>query len=87
MLRRLELTNALTAEQALTALRALPHLVDQFYPHDGPLGEQAWVLRGSITFHDALYTALAAGLDAPLLTADARLSRAPGLPCAVEVVG
>ena len=39
-----------------------------------------------MTFYDALYVALAAALDVPLLTADARLARATGLPCQVELV-
>jgi len=87
VLRRLELAHTITSAQALTALRALPHLIDEHYPHDGPLGERAWQLRGAITFYDALYVALADGLGAPLVTADERLSRAPGLPCVVDVVG
>ncbi|MER6989918.1 hypothetical protein ABT337_09360 [Saccharopolyspora hirsuta] len=40
-----------------------------------------------MSFCDALHVALAASLDVPLLTADAELSRAPKLPCKVEVVG
>ena len=43
-------------------------------------------LRDNVTYYDALYVALAARLGYPLLTADARLARAPGLPCAVELV-
>jgi len=39
-----------------------------------------------MSYYDALYAALAAALGHPLLTADARLARAPGLPCAVELV-
>jgi predicted nucleic acid-binding protein len=35
--------------------------------------------------HDALTVALAEQLDVPLLTADARLARAPGLRCVVEL--
>ncbi len=35
--------------------------------------------------YDALDVVLAATLDVPLLTADARLARAPGLPCQVEL--
>ena len=46
----------------------------------------AWALRDNVTYYDALYVALAARLGYPLLTADARLARAPGLPCAVELV-
>lgn len=36
--------------------------------------------------YDASYVALAEELNAVLLTTDARLSRAPGLQCAVEVL-
>jgi predicted nucleic acid-binding protein len=61
--------------------------VDNRYPATGPLADAAWQLRGDITYYDALYVALAAGLGAPLVTMDARLSRAPGLTCAIEVVG
>ena len=46
----------------------------------------AWTLRDNLTYYDALYVALAARLGYPLLTADARLARAPGLPCAVELI-
>jgi predicted nucleic acid-binding protein len=36
--------------------------------------------------YDAAYVALAEAIECPLGTADARLSRAPGLRCAVTVV-
>jgi predicted nucleic acid-binding protein len=87
VLRKRELTGDITPDQARTALRALEHLITEFYPHGGPLGEHAWALRGSITFYDALYVALAAGLNAPLVTTDRRLSRAPGLTCTVDAIG
>ncbi|MEV0083096.1 type II toxin-antitoxin system VapC family toxin [Saccharopolyspora sp. NPDC050642] len=86
VLRRQELGGQIEEEAATTALLAMKHLIDHRYPHVGPLSQAAWELRGAITFYDALYVALAAGLDVPLLTADARLSRAPKLPCKVEVV-
>ena len=53
----------------------------------GALAAAAWALRNNVTFYDGLYAVLAVALAAPLLTADERLSRAPGLPCAVERVG
>ena len=39
-----------------------------------------------MTYYVALYVALAARLGYPMLTADARLAGAPGLPCAVELI-
>lgn len=50
------------------------------------LSEAAWGLRDNLTFSDALYVALAANLELPLLTADVKLAKAPDLPCAVEIV-
>ncbi|GDY31443.1 type II toxin-antitoxin system VapC family toxin [Gandjariella thermophila] len=87
VLRRQELAKEITPAVAATALRALPHLVDQRYAHTGPLAEAAWKLRGAVTFYDGLYVALAITLGVPLVTADARLSKAPSLPCEVELVG
>ncbi|PKW15290.1 hypothetical protein A8926_2983 [Saccharopolyspora spinosa] len=86
MLRRQELGGQIEAEAATTALLAMKDLVDHRYPHAGRLSQAAWELRGAVTFYAALYVALAAGLDVPLLTADARLSRARKLPCKVEVI-
>jgi predicted nucleic acid-binding protein len=37
--------------------------------------------------YDAAYVSLAETLEAPLLTADARIGRAPALRCRVEVLG
>ncbi|MGI9064485.1 MAG: PIN domain-containing protein [Pseudonocardiaceae bacterium] len=74
------------ADVAATALAGGRLLVDERYPHTGSLARAAWELRDTITFYDALYAALAATLGVPLLTADARLTRAPGLPCQVELV-
>ena len=45
---------------------------------------RAWELRTNLSAYDALYVALAEQLDAPLLSADARLARAPGPRCPVE---
>jgi predicted nucleic acid-binding protein len=86
VLRRRVAAGDIEVTNAETALMALPALVVERYPH-GPLSRAAWRLRENLTYYDALYVALAARLDIPLLTADARLARAPGLPCAVEVVG
>jgi predicted nucleic acid-binding protein len=49
--------------------------------------EEAWRLRPNITQRAALYVVLARRLGGRLLTADARLGRAPTLDVAVRVVG
>lgn len=50
-----------------------------------PLLPRIWELRDNVTSYDAAYVALAELLDVTLLTADARLARAPGPRCAVEL--
>ncbi|MTD53951.1 type II toxin-antitoxin system VapC family toxin [Amycolatopsis pithecellobii] len=86
VLRRKVLHGQLRAETAATALRSLDSIVDARYAHVGALARDAWELRDRVRFYDALYVALAARLELPLLTVDVRLSKAPDLPCAVEVV-
>lgn len=52
-----------------------------------PLMIRAYELRANVTAYDASYIALAEGLECLLVTADARLARAPGIRCTVEVLG
>jgi len=52
-----------------------------------PLLGRAWELRTTIRGWDAMYVALAEAFDAVLLTTDARLARAPGPTCRIDVVG
>jgi predicted nucleic acid-binding protein len=47
---------------------------------------RAWELRENLTAYDALYVALAEELDCELVTADARIARAPGVRCHVNVL-
>lgn len=84
-LRRRTAAGLIAPDVAAAALKALGLLVAERYPH-GPLATAAWALRHNFSYYDALYVALAARLGHPLLTADARLARAPGLPCAVELI-
>lgn len=51
-----------------------------------PLLERVWELRHSMSAYDATYIALAETLGTSLLTADRRLSRAPGARCAITLV-
>ena len=85
VIRRQSLTNLLTAaqaDQAIDDLLALPIII---HP-TARLVHRAWELRGNVTPYDACYVALAEALDCPLLTGDARLARAPGPTCAIELV-
>lgn len=49
--------------------------------------ERAWEMRSNLSTYDAGYVALAEHIGATLITADARLARAPGVRCAIEVFG
>ena len=49
--------------------------------------ERAWSLRSTVSFHDALYVALAERLDMTLITLDARLEGAAGVQATIEVIG
>ena len=70
------------AAQALTDLDALR--IDRV-PHR-PLVQRCWELRHNVTVYDAAYIALAEILNATLVTADERLTNAPGTTCAFELL-
>jgi predicted nucleic acid-binding protein len=84
-LRRLVAHGRLSDDRAHDARLDLDDLPLTRYPHGALLG-RAWALRHVLTAYDAVYVALAEVLDAPLLTCDARLSRAPGIHARVELV-
>ncbi len=71
------------AERALAALADLPM---RRAPHR-PLLRRCWDLQRTVTAYDAAYIALAEAFGTTLVTADARLSRAPGVRCHVTVLG
>lgn len=50
------------------------------------LAGRIWELRGNLSAYDATYVALGEALGCALVTADARLSRAPGILCPITVV-
>ena len=47
---------------------------------------RAWALRENVTAYDAMYIALAEALDAPIVTCDAPLGKAPGRRVHIEVI-
>jgi predicted nucleic acid-binding protein len=55
------------------------------HPH-WPFLDRIWELRCNVTVCDAAYVALAEALDAPLLTCDRALARAPGHRAVVELI-
>ena len=87
VLRRKVLRGELDRGLAVTVLDLAPNLIDQRYEQVGHLAQAAWSLRENLTFYDALYVALAGALGAALVTTDARLAAAPGLPCRIMVAG
>ena len=50
------------------------------------LVDRAWELRNNVRAWDAFYVALAEGLQATLITLDARLAHAAGIRCQIEVI-
>ncbi len=72
-------------EVATEVMADLADLAALRWDHE-PLLRRVWELRENVTPYDAVYVVLAEMLDAPLVTSDARLSRAPGLNCRVEVL-
>ena len=84
-IRRKLTAGGLSAERAALALRGLARVRMRRSGH-GPLLPRIWVLRHNLTSYDAAYVALAEAMDAPLVTADARLATAPGIGCKVELV-
>ena len=70
------------AQQALAIHLELPL---RRFDHTA-VAARAFALRDNFSAYDAVYVALAEGLAAPLLTADARLARAVRRWTAVEVV-
>ncbi len=84
--RRYVLRRELQPSHARLQLLAGLALVDVRHALSDGLAVAAWGLHPVLTFYDATHVALAHSLGVSLLTADARLARAPALPCAVEVV-
>jgi predicted nucleic acid-binding protein len=77
-LRRLERTGELTTQRSVEAVDDLMDApVRRFSTL--PLLAEAWSLRANVTAADALYVVLARILRCPLVTADRKLFRAPGL--------
>jgi predicted nucleic acid-binding protein len=71
------LTPAALAHLAAFPLRRMPL---------APLLQRIWQLRDNLTPYDAAYVALAEKLGTPVVTFDARLTRAAGTRCSFELL-
>ena len=85
VLRRYVREGQLDAASAGAALELHRSLDVERHAHE-PLLERVWSLRSNMTAYDAVYVALAEALDAPLLTCDGKMARAPGIAHRVELI-
>lgn len=83
--RRWVLSGRLADEQARMSLRDLRDLAVDRHAHE-PFLDRVLDLRDTVSAYDAVYVALAELLDTPLVTADRRLARAPGIRCPVVLL-
>ncbi|WP_420445220.1 type II toxin-antitoxin system VapC family toxin [Candidatus Poriferisodalis sp.] len=83
--RKHEAAGRIDARRAELARRDLRDLPIERISHRS-LMERCWELRANVTMYDAVYVALAEALDAPLVTADAKLAGAPGIDCSIELI-
>jgi len=84
ILRRLEASAVITMDLSSQSHADLLALTVELWPHE-LLANRVWELRRNLTAYDAAYVALAERLEAPLVTLDRRIARAPGLRCEVSV--
>lgn len=82
VIRRLELSGSVGADQAAMAYADLLDLNVTVWPYE-VLGGRTWQLRQNLTSYDAAYVALAETLTATLITMDRRIARSPAVKCTV----
>jgi predicted nucleic acid-binding protein len=83
IIRRHEMSGLISADYAAQAHLDLLELAVELWPYEA-LAERIWQLRANLTSYDAGYVALAETIDAPLVTLDRRIRRAPGISCTVD---
>lgn len=86
VLRRLTLGGQIPERRGLRAVRLLQNMRLTRYSH-APFVERVWELRKNVTAYDAAYVALSEALEAPIVTTDGRLAKAPGHRAKIEVYG
>jgi predicted nucleic acid-binding protein len=84
-LRRLVRSGEVSSGRADEAIDDRADLDLHRHPHLDLLG-RAWKLRDNITAYDAMYVALAEAIQAPMVTCDGPLAKAPGHRARIEVI-
>jgi predicted nucleic acid-binding protein len=83
IIRRHELAGLVSADQAAQAHVDLVDLPIEYWPYE-LLGMRVWELRKNLSSYDASYVTVAELIQAPLITLDRRIGRAPNLRCLVK---
>lgn len=84
IIRRHELAEMISADQAAQAHNDLLDLPLELWPYE-VMATRVWELRANLSAYDASYVAMAEAIDAPLLTLDRRINRAPNTLCHIEL--
>jgi len=84
-LRRLVRTGEVSSGRAEEAIADLTDLDLHRHAHLDLL-DRAWRLRDNISAYDAMYVALAEAIEAPIVTCDSPLAKAPGHRARIEVI-
>lgn len=83
-LRRLKVRGELSASRADNAIRDFSLLDIEFWAWLF-VADRTWQLSDNLSSYDAAYIALAEVTNGTVLTRDARMARAPGIRCPVNV--
>jgi predicted nucleic acid-binding protein len=84
-LRRLVRTGEVSSGRAEEAIADLTDLDLHRHAHLDLLN-RAWKLRDNISAYDAMYLALAEAIEAPIITCDSSLAKAPGHRARIDVI-
>jgi predicted nucleic acid-binding protein len=83
IIRRHELAGLVSTDQAVQAHLDLVDLAIEQWPYQ-LLRSRVWELRRNLSSYDASYVAVAELIQAPLITLDKRIGRAPNLRCVIK---